>query len=248
MIRVTVWNENIHENTPGMEEMMRPQHPNGLHNTLAEIVGELGDRVSVRVATLDQPDQGLPQEILDQTDVLIWWAHAGHDRVEDSLVDRIQERVLRGMGLIVLHSAHLSKIFKRMMGTSCRLRWRDDTYERMFCVDPTHPIAKGLPPHFEVGIEECYGEFFDIPKPDSVVFESWFDIGEVFRSGCAWSRGNGKIFYFQPGHETNGSYHNPYIRRIIQNAVEWAAPTDYLEDLGCPHIEETLEELRKNKV
>ncbi len=244
MIRVTVWNENIHEQQEGIKEMMAPIHPDGIHNTVANIVKELGDKVEVKTATLDQPEQGLPDSVLENTDVLIWWGHAGHHLVDDSLVERIQNRVLRGMGLIVLHSGHHSKIFKKMMGTSCNLRWRDDTYQRLFCTDPTHPIAKGLPANFELGTEECYGEFFDIPKPDSVVFEGWFDIGEVFRSGCTFSRGYGKIFYFQPGHETNNSYHNPYVGQIIRNAVEWAAPINELEALTCPHIDLTLEEQR----
>ena len=247
MIRVTVWNENVHEQEEGIRDAMRPFHPNGLHNTVADIVKELGDAVTVRTATLDQPEQGLPEEVLNSTDVLIWWGHAAHQRVDDALVTRIQERILKGMGLIVLHSGHHSKIFRRMLGTSCNLRWRDNTYERMFCTDPGHPIAKGIPASFELGTEECYAEYFDIPKPDSVVFEGWFDIGEVFRSGCTFTRGYGKIFYFQPGHETNGSFRNPYVRRIIQNAVEWAAPCNELPELTCPMIEVTLEEQRKQK-
>ena len=169
MINVTVWNENVHEKQDGIKDVMKPIHPNGLHETVADIVRELGDKVNVRTATLDQPEQGLPDEILDQTDVLIWWGHCAHDKVEDALVSRIQERVLKGMGLIVLHSGHYSKIFKRMMGTSCDLRWRDDTYERVFCISPNHPIAKGIPEHFDLGTEECYGERFDIPQPDEVI-------------------------------------------------------------------------------
>ena len=179
MINVTVWNENLHEKQDGIKDVMKLIHPNGLHGTVADIVRELGDEVNVRTATLDQPEQGLPDEILDQTDVLIWWGHGAHHLVEDALVTRIQERVLKGMGLIVLHSGHHSKIFKRMMGTSCDLRWRDDTYERLFCISPNHPIAKGIPEYFDLGTEECYGERFDIPQPDEVIFEGWFDIGEV---------------------------------------------------------------------
>ena len=245
MINVTVWNENVHENQDGIKDVMKPIHPNGLHETVADIVRELGDKVNVRTATLDQPEQGLPDEILNQTDVLIWWGHCAHDKVEDGLVSKIQERVLKGMGLIVLHSGHYSKIFRRMMGTSCDLRWRDATYERVFCISPNHPIANGIPEHFDLGIEECYGERFDIPQPDEVIFEGWFDIGEVFRSGCVWNRGYGKVFYFQPGHETNNAFQNQYIRQIIKNAVEWIAPAVYRDSMGSPHINPTLEELRK---
>ena len=245
MIHVTVWNENVHERQEGIRDAMKPYHPDGIHGTVADIVKELGpDAVEVRTAVLDQPEQGLPQSLLEETDVLIWWGHAAHDAVSDELVDRIQKRILQGMGLIVLHSGHYSKIFRRMMGTSCDLRWRDDTYERMFCIAPNHPIARGIPPYFELGIEECYGERFDIPRPDEVIFEGWFDIGEVFRSGCVWNRGYGKIFYFQPGHETNGSFQNPYVRRILKNAVLWIAPAVYRDQLGSPMIDPTLETLR----
>lgn len=246
MIRVTVWNENVHEKQEDLKKIMSEIHPGGVHGTLADIVKELGDEVEVRTATLDQPEQGLTKELLNTTDVLLWWGHAAHDQVDDTLVDRIQQRVLNGMGLIALHSAHFSKIFKRMMGTSCRLRWRDDTFERVFCTDPTHPIARGIPAHFELETEECYGEFFDIPKPDSVILEGWFDVGEVFRSGCTWSRGYGKVFYFQPGHETNRSYQNPHVRKIIQNAVLWAAP-ERMKEIPCEWINPTLEEIRKQK-
>ncbi len=254
MIRVTIWNENFHERMAEFDEKFRPYqekvlavHPNGLHNTLADLVRELGDEVTVRTATLDMPDAGLPQEVLDDTDVLLWWGHMAHDRVPDEVVDRVQQAVLNGMGLIVLHSAHHSKVFKRLMGTTCDICWRDDTFERVFCVEPSHPIAQGLPRYFELDVEECYGERFDIPKPDDVVFMAWHDIGEVLRCGCTFTRGYGKIFYFQPGHETNRSYYNQNVRTIIKNAVKWAAPHCRRTVHGAPHIDVTLEELRLGK-
>ncbi len=249
MIKVTVWNEYLHENPESkrFNQAALDTHPNGLHETVAEIVRELGDEnVLVRTAWQDQPEHGLTQELLDDTDVLIWWAHCGHKNVEDEIVDRVYNRILQGMGFIGLHSAHFSKIFKKLNGTTCALKWRGDTYERIFTVCPTHPIAAGIPEHFELGIEECYGEFFDIAKPDEVIFQGWFDIGEVFRSGFTMTRGFGKIFYFQPGHETNESFKNPYVRRIIQNAVQWCAPTVTRTYLGAPKIGTTLEDTRLN--
>lgn len=239
-MRVTVWNENVHEKSiPQMTEI----HPEGLHGTLADIVREIPG-ATVQFATLDMPEAGLPEDVLAQTDVLVWWGHAAHDKVPDEVVDRVYARVLDGMGLIVLHSGHHAKIFRKLMGTSCNLRWRDDTYERMFCINPTHPIAQGVPMHFELGKEECYAEYFNIPAPDELIFTAWFDIGEVFRAGCTWRRGYGKIFYFQPGHETNRSFLNPHCRRIIQNACQWAVPYRNDEIPGSPHIAKTLEELR----
>lgn len=241
-MKVTVWNENLHEKEiPRVTEL----YPGGLHGFIANFVKDTEGVELVRTATLDEPECGLTDEVLADTDVLIWWGHMGHDRVPNEIVDRVQKRILQGMGLIVLHSGHESKIFQRMMGTTCRLRWRDDTYERMFTCLPSHPIAEGIPEHFEIGIEETYGEFFDIPQPDELIFLSWFDNGDAFRGGCTFHRGYGKIFYFQPGHETNPSYHNPYVQKIIQNAVKWAYNKNSRKELGSAHINPSLEELRK---
>ncbi|MGI5958447.1 MAG: ThuA domain-containing protein [Massiliimalia sp.] len=242
-MNVTVWNENIDE-ANGREEVLAV-HPHGIHNTVKDIIEELGGDVHVRTATLQEPECGLTDEVLNHTDVLVWWSHQGHDQVPDELVKKIHHRVLAGMGLILLHSSHYSKLLKQILGTTGDLQWRDNTYERLFCINPSHPIAEGIPESFELGTEECYTEYFDIPKPDDVIFLGWFDIGNVFRSGCTWTRGYGKIFYFQPGHETNHSYFNPYVRRIIQNGVRWVCPKVYKEEFGAPHIDVTLEEKRK---
>ena len=242
-MNITVWNENYHEK---LEPHVLEVHPGGLHETVAGIIREM-DGVTVRTATLDMPEAGLSQEVCDNTDVLLWWGHMAHDKVPDEVVERVWKRVMQGMGLVVLHSGHHSKIFRKLMGTTCNLRWRDGAYERIFNVNPSHPIAKGIPMNFELGIDECYAEFFDIPQPDEQVFEGWFDIGEVFRSGCCWRRGFGKIFYFQPGHETNRAFYNPYVRQIIKNAVEWAAPSARLDKLEAPEIRPTLEEIRAGK-
>lgn len=250
MIKVTVWNEYLHEDPehPKSNERSIQCHPNGLHETIAEIVRELGaDKVEVRTAVLKQPEHGLTQEVLDDTDVLLWWGHMGHHLVEDEIVNRVYKRVLEGMGLVVLHSGHHSKIFKKLNGTTCNLKWMDGAYERLFTIDPAHPIAQGIPPEFELGIEECYGEFFDIAKPDSVIFQGWFDCGEVFRSGCTFTRGYGRIFYLQPGHETNTAYQNPYIRRIIQNAVEWCYSEIKRPYIDAPMIKNSLESIRKGE-
>ncbi|RXK18633.1 ThuA domain-containing protein [Macrococcus sp. DPC7161] len=217
-MKVTVWNEYRHEQE---SEKVRSVYPEGIHNAIKGFLE--GD---VQVATLDMPEHGLTQEVLDQTDVLVWWGHKAHDEVSDEVVERVHQRVLQGMGLVVLHSGHFSKIFKKLMGTGCDLKWREaDEKERIWTVDPTHPIAEGLPEYFELEKEEMYGEHFDIPAPDELIFISWFEGGEVFRSGATFKRGNGKIFYFRPGHETYPTYFNPYVQKVIQNAVKWAKPT-----------------------
>jgi trehalose utilization protein len=222
LIRVTVWNENRHEQ---INEHIRGIYPEGIHGAIANYLEGHGG-FTVRTATLDEPDHGLTDEVLQNTDVLAWWGHKAHKEVRDDIVEKIQQRVLEGMGLIVLHSGHFSKIFKKLMGTSCDLKWREaGEKERIWVVSPAHPIARGVAPYIELPAEEMYGEFFDIPQPDELVFVSWFEGGEVFRSGCTFSRGRGKIFYFRPGHETYPTYHRPEVLQIISNAIVWAAPS-----------------------
>ncbi len=219
--RITVWNEFRHEKSH--EEVTRI-YPDGIHNAIAEGLRENG-LSSVRTATLDEPEHGLTPDVLAETDVLLWWGHMFHGQVSDEVMDRVQERVLDGMGLIVLHSGHFSKIFRKLMGTTCNLKWREsnDT-ERLWVVAPGHPITEGIGEYIELEHEEMYGEHFDIPHPETLVFVSWFTGGEVFRSGCCYTRGAGKIFYFRPGHETLPTYYHPEVRRVIANGVRWAAP------------------------
>ena len=214
-------------------------YPGGLHEYIAGFLRN--EETQVRTATLDDPECGLTEEVLADTDVLVWWGHMVHDRVPDEVVDRVQRHILSGMGLVVLHSGHHSKIFRRMLGTTCNLKWRDGARERIWTVKPNHPIAEGIPETFALDCEEMYGEPFDIAEPQETVFMGWFNGGEVFRSGCTWTRGYGKIFYFQPGHETSPSYHNPLVLKILENAVRWAAPGIWCEDLGCPHAEKAPE-------
>ena len=205
-------------------EEVKAIYPDGIHHAIAQGIG-FGN-FQIRTATLNQPEHGLTDEILNDTDVLIWWGHVAHDQVEDVIVERVQKRVWEGMGLIVLHSAHFSKIFKKLMGTGCDLKWREaGERERIWVVNPAHPIAAGIPENFQLDNEEMYGEHFDIPAPDELVFISWFQGGEVFRSGCTFTRGQGKIFYFRPGHETHPTYYNEHVLRVIHNAVNWAAPS-----------------------
>jgi len=222
-IRVTVWSEFRHEKrSPEIAKI----YPEGIHGAIAAGL-KTDPRFEVRTATLDEPEHGLTQKALADTDVLTWWGHMAHDEVKDEIITRVQQRIIEGMGLIVLHSGHYSKMFKRMMGTSCALRWREaNEKERLWVVEPGHPIVDGLPPYFELPREEMYGERFDIPNPDAVVFIGWFAGGNVFRSGCTFTRGKGRIFYFQPGHETYPIYFDANVRKVIANAARWAAPGD----------------------
>ncbi len=221
MIKVTVWNEFKHERE--LEEIKKV-YPEGIHNCIAGFFGKCED-IQVRTATFEMPEHGLTEEVLGDTDVLIIWSHALQDEFSDEVAERVQQHVLSGMGLIALHSAHFSKIMKRLLGTTMTLKWKHGEQEKLWCLMPTHPIAAGIPEKIEIPEEEMYGEYFDIPKPDDVIFAGWFSGGQVFRSGCTFTRGLGKIFYFQPGHEEYPIYQMPEIQQIIINAVRYCAPT-----------------------
>jgi len=222
--RVTVWNEFRHEQQP--DGKPREVYPQGMHVAIADYLRKQPG-FDVKVAWLDQPEHGLTEEVLAGTDVLIWWGHMAHGEVQDGIVERVKARVLQGMGLIVLHSGHFSKIFGALMGTTCNLKWREiGEKERLWVIDPAHPIAEGLPEYFEIEHEEMYGERFDIPQPDELVFVSWFAGGEVFRSGCCFHRGRGKIFYFRPGHETYPTYYQEEVLKVIANGCKWACPLE----------------------
>jgi trehalose utilization protein len=232
-IRVTVWGENVHERE---NAIVRQIYPHGMHNCIAAALRE-DAALQIRTATLQEPEHFLSISVLGDTDVLLWWGLATHGEVEDEIVERVLGRIWEGMGFIALHSAHYSKIFKRLMGTSCSLTWREaGERERLWVCNPGHPIARGIARSFEIENAEMYGEPFAIPAPDEIVFLSWFEGGEVFRSGCTWKRGNGKIFYFRPGHETYPIYFNPVVRQVLRNAVHWAAPEGQTWIDSCPNV------------
>lgn len=218
--RVLVWNEHRHERE---EPEVAAIYPGGMHAAIASGLCALG--LDVRTATLDDPVQGLSEPALQAADVLVWWGHKAHREVRDDVVERVRQRVLAGMGFIALHSTQDSKIFKRLMGSDCTVQWRDEgERERIWAVAPEHPIAEGVEPSFVLEKEEMYGEPFGIPVPDELIFISWFQGGEVIRSGCTFHCGLGRIFYFRPGHETFPTYHDATVHRVLANACRWAAP------------------------
>lgn len=242
-MNVTVWNEFLHEKK---DEKVKALYPDGIHKFIADFLSENSD-MALRTATLEQPEHGLSEDVLKQTDVLIWWGHAAHEDVADDVVARVQKHVLEGMGLIVLHSGHHAKIFRTLMGTNCSLKWREFAEkERLWNIEPNHPIAAGIDEYIELANAEMYGERFDIPAPDKVIFISWFEGGEVFRSGCCWERGHGKIFYFRPGHETYPIFYNEQIQRVISNAVRWARSDNRFVD-SCPNVE-PIENISRREV
>lgn len=233
MIKVTVWNENHHEKT---NETVQKIYPNGMHNAIADFLRS--DEIVVRTATLDDEECGLTADVLAETDVLIWWGHTRHWMVPDEVAFRVCEEVRRGMGFIALHSSHASKPFRYLMGTSGTLSWREDgDKERLWVVKPAHPIVRGLGRYFELPQVETYAEPFGIPEPDEVLLIGWYDGGEVFRSGCTFHRDNGKIFYFQPGHETYPIFYDENVQKVIRNAVYWAMPQYRVAELTFPHVE-----------
>lgn len=237
MIRVAIYNEYVHERE---SERVRAVYPEGIHSVLAGFLQS--EEISVRCFTLDTVAE-LTDEALNATDVLIWWGHKRHREVPDEVAARVRDAVQRGMGIIFLHSGHHSKPFKLLMGTSCNLSWREDgDLERVWTVNPAHPIAQGVGRYFELPHDETYCEPFAIPEPDDVVFIGWYEGGEVFRSGCTFHRENGKIFYFQPGHETYPIFYDKNVQTIIRNAVYWARPVYRVEELVCPHVKRVGDE------
>lgn len=245
-VRALVWGENVHENT---NEDVRSLYPDGMHECIASALRAHPD-IQATTATLQQPEHGLTEDSLAKTDVLLWWGHAAHGDVSEYVVERVLQRVWEGMGLIVLHSAHFSKIFKRLMGAPCSLTWREaGEKERLWLVNPSHAICEGVDRHFELKQSEMYGEPFTVPEPMETVFISWFEGGEVFRSGLTWQRGGGKIFYFGPGHETYPIYHDENIQLILRNAVRWAASTsqswDDVDDAPNRPVAEALEPIEQ---
>ncbi len=232
MIRVTVWNEFVHEK---VNAKVAEIYPNGIHGAIAEFLQ--CDDIVVRTATLEDPECGLTEEVLNETDVLLWWGHVRHSVVPDEVAVRVRDNVLKGMGFIALHSAHHSKPFKLLMGTTCNLSWREDgDMERIWNINVGHPITQGIGRYFELPHEETYAEPFNIPEPDENILIGWYEGGEVIRSGCTYHRENGRIFYFQPGHETFPTFYDENVQTIIRNAVRWAAPVYRSETLSCPNI------------
>ena len=229
--RVVVWGEFRHEKkSPKVAEI----YPDGMHETIAASLRKVSG-LDVSTAWLDQDkEHGLGGDVLDKTDVLVWWGHMAHGDVSDDVVANVKKHVLEGMGLVVLHSGHYAKIFKTLMGTTCSLKWRESTdKERIWNIAPHHPITQGIGDYFESPAEELSGEPFGIPEPDELIFISWFTGGEVFRSGATWQRGNGRVFYFRPGHETYPTYHQTEVQKVIANGVLWARPTVRIPDT-CP--------------
>ena len=229
-VKVTVWNEYRHEkNNPKIAKI----YPTGMHGAIAEHLNGCPG-IRARTATLDQRDHGLTDQVLAATDVLTWWGHVAHGQVCDEIVEKVHRRVLQGMGLIVLHSAHFSKIFRKLMGTTCQLKWREiGEREVLWVTRPGHPILAGIDDHFILPHTEMYGEHFDIPEPDETILISSFAGGEVFRSGCTWRRGAGRVFYFRPGHETFPIFHNPTVLKVLENAVRHLAPAGTMP-FACP--------------
>ena len=236
MTRLLIYNEFLHEK---QDCPAKDNYPDGIHMCLKAALES--DEISVTTATVENCAEIITDEALENTDVIIWWGHMGHERVPDEVAKRVAAAVNNGMGAIFLHSAHHSKPFKLLMGTPCSLTWREEgDRELVWVCDPSHPIAAGLGRFIKLDHEEAYGEPFSIPEPDKTVFIGSYEHGEVFRSGCCWQRGYGKVFYFQPGHEMYPTFHNPDVIRVIKNAVEWCRPV-YRSVIGCPNVKKPLE-------
>lgn len=235
MIRVLIYNEFIHEQ---IHAKAKEVYPDGIHNCIKSQIE--CDDIVVDTVTLDEIDT-ITEERLENVDVLIWWGHMAHNKVPDEVAERVKVAVNSGMGFIALHSAHHSKPIKSILGTTGNLTWRDEPdRELVWVVKPHHPIAQGIGRFIKLDLEEAYGEPFAIPEADELVFIGSFEAGEVFRAGCCFVKG-GKIFYFQPGHETFPTFYNKDVIRVIKNAVYWANPVCKVK-IGVPNVKKPLED------
>jgi len=200
-------------------------YPKGIHGDIAEYLNASGN-VEAKVVQLSDPDQGVSQAMLDWADVLLWWGHQKHRDVTDETVQRIVKSVKEGgMGYFAMHSAHYSRGLIAILGTPCGLgSVGDGGAESISVVMPDHPIAKGVS-DFVVPRTEYFGEPFGVPEPEAVVFKSTFEKGDNiwFRSGCCWTVGKGRVFYFRPGHETYPIMRQPEVQKVIYNATLWSA-------------------------
>src|SRR5258706_3233299 len=108
-IRVLIWNEGRHEKlNPKVAEI----YPNGMQGAIAAHLKKFPE-FTVSTSSLDDPEQGCSEKGINDTDVLLWWGHMYHDDVADAAVERVQHRVLAGLGAIVLLSGHFSQNFLR---------------------------------------------------------------------------------------------------------------------------------------
>jgi trehalose utilization protein len=223
--KVVVWSEG----TANVDPVSKKVYPQDINTAIAEGLAPLeASGWQVVKASLNDPDQGISDELLGSTDVLIWWGHKRHGDVKDDLVNKIAARVRDGhMGFIGTHSCHFAKPFKKLMGTACS--WReyvaDGTSAEIIVKEPDHPICKGVKT-FKLPQIERYGEPFAVPTPESVPLEGLYTKPdgktEPARMGLCWTVGKGKVFYFTPGHETYNDYYRPEVRQIFVNAVQWA--------------------------
>lgn len=225
--KVVVWSEG----SAAVDPKSSALYPHDINAAVADGLKPLAAAGwEIIIASLSEPDQGVSDERLKSTDVLIWWGHKKHKDVKDELVERIVRRVKEdGMGFIALHSSHFSKPFKALMDTPCS--WReykaDGTSARVIVKDPSHPIAKGVK-DFQLPLIERYGEPFAVPTPEAVPLDGLYTkpdgTTQPGRMGLCWTVGKGKVFYFTPGHETYNDFLRDEVRLILRNAVQWAAP------------------------
>lgn len=224
---VVVWSEG----TASVDRGSREVYPNDINSAIADGLKPLeAEGWKIVKAGLGDPDQGISDELLNRTDVLVWWGHKKHGEVSNDLVAKIDARVREGrMGFISTHSSHFAKPYRKLMGTPCS--WReyktDGTSVEIIVKDPSHPICKGVK-NFKLPKIERYGEPFAVPTPESVPLDGIYTkpdgSTEPGRMGLCWTVGKGRVFYFTPGHETYDDYFRPEVRQILLNAVVWAAP------------------------
>jgi trehalose utilization protein len=214
-VRVLLWSEQTEP---------RDVYPTGISGALADHLNQHKE-FEAKTAKLDDPDAGVGEAALAETDVLVWFGHKKHGAVPDDAVERVVKHIReRGMGFVGLHSTHFAKPLKKALNdTGAWSSYKNfGQPEQMWVVLPKHPIAKGLK-DFTIPKEEIYTEPFEVPEPEAVIVEGTWPSGHRNRECMVWTLDKGRFVYIRAGHEDYPIYFMPEMQTLVRNGVLWAA-------------------------
>ncbi|MEZ5042821.1 MAG: alpha/beta hydrolase fold domain-containing protein [Saprospiraceae bacterium] len=113
-IKVVVWDER--------QKKQQKAYPDFMGNHIADYLKK-NDLLRVYSVGLDDPEQGLSDEVLENCEVMIWWGHVRHPEISVATSKKLIERVKAGtLEMIFLHSAHWANPFVEAMNEVTRQR------------------------------------------------------------------------------------------------------------------------------